>query len=131
MAFSAWTLDDINNWMDSGYQWTGNTITYAFPTSVTPMGKDRGGFTAFTANQITQVKLAIMGWDDLIKQNFQQITVASTDDVYKANIEYARSTVVSGGVAKSICSSSKYLRILRLISFCTLSTAPRSPIFTS
>ena len=100
MAFSVWTLDDVNSWMNSGYQWTGNTITYAFPTDVTPMGKDRGGFTAFTANQITQVKLAIMGWDDVMKQSFQQITVASTDDVYAADIEYARSTVVDGGIAR-------------------------------
>ena len=99
MALAVWTLAEATNQLASTYKWTGNTITYGFPSSVDAMAFDEGGFTAFTAAQIANTKIALMTWDDLIKPNLQQITLSSTAEFDTADIEFGTSSNMGGGVA--------------------------------
>ena len=83
-----WTLNQVLNQLNSGSLWSGNTITYSFPTSATNMytgGGEAGGFKPLSNVQITMAEYALTGWDDLIAPTFVEGTG-------KTNIEIANTT---------------------------------------
>lgn len=88
MALSSWTQQQVLDQLDSGYHWSGSTITYAFPNSSSGMygSSELSGFVAFNATQQSFAKLALQTWDDLIAPDFQQTTSTSS------NIEFGTST---------------------------------------
>lgn len=88
MALSSWTQQQVLDQLDSGYHWSGSTITYAFPTSSSGIygSSELSGFVALNANQQSYAKLALQTWDDLIAPDFQQTTSTSS------NIEFGTST---------------------------------------
>lgn len=70
-----WTLTQVLNQLDSGTQWSGNTITYSFPTTSADMYTGSGedaGFSALSSAQITIAEYVLTGWDDLIAATFVQ-----------------------------------------------------------
>lgn len=100
MALAVWTLTEATNQLASGSKWNGDTITYGFPSSVDAMSFDKyGGFGAFTAAQIANTKIALMTWDDLVKPSLQEITLTSTAVFGTADIEFATSSTMGGGIA--------------------------------
>ncbi|MBE2263844.1 MAG: M10 family metallopeptidase C-terminal domain-containing protein, partial [Burkholderiaceae bacterium] len=93
MTAPNWTNAQVIAQLDSGYKWTGSTITYAFPTSLTGMfgvQGERTGFQAATASQQTTIRLALKCWDDLIPQSLVETTSSSS------NIEFGYSSSMSG-----------------------------------
>lgn len=88
MALSSWTQQQVLDQLDSGYHWSGSTITYAFPTSSSGIygSSELSGFVAFNTTQQSFAKLALQTWDDLIAPDFQQTTSTSS------NIEFGTST---------------------------------------
>jgi serralysin len=81
---------EVINQLNSGYLWTGSTITYAFSTStfgLTSMSGEASGFSAFTAAQQTKATVAIGLWDDLIARSIVKTTSTASD------IDFANSTV--------------------------------------
>ena len=70
-----WTNQQVLNQLDTGYKWTAQTITYAFPTTAAGMEyfyDENFGFRAISSAQQAPFKQAIQAWDDLIPQTFQQ-----------------------------------------------------------
>jgi serralysin len=81
---------EVINQLNSGYLWTGSTITYAFSTStfgLTSMSGETSGFSAFTAAQQAKATVAIGLWDDLIARSIVKTTSTASD------IDFANSTV--------------------------------------
>lgn len=81
MALGSWNNQQILAQLDSGTSWSGNTITYAFPTTIAGIyGTDEhDGFTPLTAAQKSAATLALQLWDDLITPNFQYTTSTTSD----------------------------------------------------
>ncbi|MBG1233029.1 M10 family metallopeptidase [Aestuariivirga litoralis] len=68
MALPVLSKTQILNQLDSGYHWTGSTITYSVPTSVSSMtgSYEKTSFTALSAQQTSAFQLAISLWSDVI-----------------------------------------------------------------
>ncbi len=82
--------------LNSGYRWSGSTITYAFPTTYAGMyySTENQGFIAATPTQQALFKIALQSWDDLISPNFQEVASGSSGSTYStSNIDIAYSTV--------------------------------------
>lgn len=92
MALTSWTDRQILNQLDSGYKWSGSTITYSFATSSTGIytGGGEGGFSALTAAGQASAQLALQLWDDLITPTFTQ--VSSGTSYTSSNIEFGMGT---------------------------------------
>lgn len=92
MTVANWTNSQVINQLNSGYKWTGSTITYAFPTSASGIyyQNEGTGFRAISSSQQTLFTLALQTWDDLIPQNFQLTTLTSS------NIEFGYSSSMDG-----------------------------------
>lgn len=76
-----WTLEQVFDQMYNGQRWSGETFTYAFPSSVRQMVAMQGegaGFRAVDAGQQTLMVLALATWDDLIPQAFAPGAAGST-----------------------------------------------------
>lgn len=88
MATASWTQQQILAQLDSGSTWSGDTISYAFPTSSSGMYGyyESSGFTALNATQQGYARLALQLWDDLIAPDFVQTTASNS------NIELAFSS---------------------------------------
>ncbi len=93
MSLPIWTTGQILAQLGSGNYWSGNTITYAFPTTSANFTDQAtaAGFSAFSAQQQTMGTLAITLWDDLIAPNLVLTTVTTS------NIEMANSTDAAMG----------------------------------
>jgi serralysin len=85
MPLSHWTLAQVLDQLDSGEHWSGNTITYTFPSNASGMFfyGENGGFRAVTPTQQTFLTLALTSWDELIRVNMAQGTSGNS------NIEFA------------------------------------------
>lgn len=67
-----WSLNQVLGQLDSGNNWTGSTITYAFPTTSAGLFSqgEATGFRAVNGSQQALMVLAMATWDDLIRQSF-------------------------------------------------------------
>mgnify|MGYP000134844418 CR=1 FL=1 len=92
MALASWTDQQIIDQLNSGYKWSGSTITYTFATSSAGIyGSTEGtGFTALNSAQQDAARLALALWDDLITPDMQQVAAGSS--YTSANIEFGQST---------------------------------------
>ena len=92
MAKSVWTGAQIVAQLDTGYHWSGSTITYGFPANANwfPFG-EKSGFSALNGNQQAAATLAIGLWDDLIAPDFSLAGNAST-----AKIKFSNTTTDIG-----------------------------------
>lgn len=93
MALSSWTDQQVIDQLNSGYKWTGSTITYAFPTSASSTytgGGEGGGFQPLTAAGQAAAELALRLWDDLIAPDMVKVTAGSSWS--SQNIEFGLST---------------------------------------
>jgi serralysin len=88
MPKPVWSNAQIIDQLDSGLHWSGNTLTYSFPTSASwfPYG-ERVGFTTLNSAQQTAATLAIRLWDDLVSPDFQRVSSGAS-----ANVEYMNTT---------------------------------------
>lgn len=88
MALTTWNNLQILNQLNSGWSWSGDTITYAFPTTTSGIyGSDElDGFAPLTNAQQDAATLALQTWDDLIAPDFEYTTSADS------NIEFGSST---------------------------------------
>jgi methionine-rich copper-binding protein CopC len=80
-----WSLNDVLAQLNSGTRWSGNTISYAFPSTSSGLFSqgEAAGFRAVNASQQSLMVLAMVTWDELMPQGFAPGTVGST------NIEFA------------------------------------------
>src|SRR5262245_25032323 len=92
MAKPVWTDAQIILQMDSDAHWSGNSLTYGFPTTASwiPYG-ERSGFSALNGSQQAAATLAIKLWDDLITP---QVILAA--DGTTANIKFSNTTTNIG-----------------------------------
>ena len=81
MALANWTKTQILDQLITGQKWSGDVITYAFPTASTGMygATERTGFTALNASQQAVATLALQTWDDLIAPDFQKTTATTSN----------------------------------------------------
>ncbi len=88
MALSLWTDTQIIGQLDSGYSWNSNTITYAFPTTLSGVYyvSEGSGFQPVGSIFRHIATVALTTWDDLISPDFQLTTSNSSD------IEFASSS---------------------------------------
>ncbi|MFM7785838.1 MAG: M10 family metallopeptidase, partial [Gammaproteobacteria bacterium] len=94
MSLENWSIDEVETQLDSDRQWSGGTITVAFPAFSSGMvGSDSegelAGFRATTAAQQATMRLALQTWDDLIAPDFQFVNGNS-------NLEFGFSNTMSG-----------------------------------
>ena len=92
MAAAFWSNAQILGQLESGYQWSGSVITYAFPTSTPGIYGDgeRQAFRPVNATQQSYITLALHLWDDLIPPSFQPTSSTSS------NIEFGYTTTSIG-----------------------------------
>ena len=93
MALSSWTDQQVIDQLNSGYKWTGSTITYAFPTSASATytgGGEGGGFQPLNAQGQAAAELALRLWDDLIAPDM--VKVAAGTSWSSQNLEFGMST---------------------------------------
>src|SRR5262245_35588266 len=97
MALAEWTDDQILAQLTTGRQWSGGTISYAFPTTASGTytgDNEGGGFVPLTAAGQAAAELALSLWDDLIAPDFVR---TSDETTYRsANIEFGMSSTVDG-----------------------------------
>ncbi len=88
MSATNWTNAQVLNQLNSGAKWTGDTITYAFPTSTSGMtgSTEVTGFSGLTVAQQEKATLALSLWDDLILPDMVKVTTSNS------NIEFGNST---------------------------------------
>lgn len=76
MPLSSWTDNQVIAQLNSGALWSGQTITFSFPTSsagtYTGFGEG-GGFRAFTEAQKPMARLGLQLWDDLIAPDMVEV----------------------------------------------------------
>lgn len=88
MALNTWSDTRVINQLNSGLKWSCSVISYAFPsdsTGITTSSGEGPGFSALNATQQKAAELALLTWDDLIRQDFLQVSLGS-------NIEYGISS---------------------------------------
>jgi len=93
MALANFTNTQIFNQLNSGWAWSGSTITYSFPVTTAGLNATSNEGATFrppTAAQEAQFRLAISTWDDLIARTMSQTTNTSS------NIEFAYTTTGIG-----------------------------------
>ncbi|MBX9760446.1 MAG: M10 family metallopeptidase C-terminal domain-containing protein [Beijerinckiaceae bacterium] len=80
MPLSSWTDQQVIDQLDSGYKWSGSTITYSFPTSANSMYTvdEAPGFIGLTAQGQAAAELALRLWDDLISPDMVKVAAGST-----------------------------------------------------
>ncbi|MBS7804071.1 M10 family metallopeptidase C-terminal domain-containing protein [Rhizobiales bacterium TNE-4] len=85
------TPDQIIKQLDSSFHWTGQNLTYAFPTTAAGWipYSEAAGFSPLTAAQIAVARSVIQLWDDLIAPNFSETTNLS-----QANIKFSNTTTM-------------------------------------
>lgn len=98
MTATVFTDAQVIAQLNSGYKWSGSTITYSFPTSA--LGayytNENTGFIAATPEQQALFKIALQSWDDLISPNFQEVASGYTGSNYStSNIDIAYTTSMS------------------------------------
>ncbi|MDH3740345.1 MAG: M10 family metallopeptidase C-terminal domain-containing protein [Hyphomicrobiales bacterium] len=98
---TVWNNSQVISQLDSGYHWSGSTITYSLPTNANWFPySEANGFSAFNATQRAAANSAIELWDDLIAVSFTQTTNASTSDIEfsntTTNISYAHAYYPGG-----------------------------------
>ena len=81
MAIASWTQQQILAQLDSGYHWTGSTISYAFPTSSSGIygTQELAGFQGLNSVQQACATLALQTWDDLIAPDLLKSTSGSSN----------------------------------------------------
>lgn len=74
MAIANWTLTQVLAQLNTGYKWSGSTITYSFPTSAGGMFSqgEGAGFRAVNSSQQQMLALALTTWDELIAPTIAQ-----------------------------------------------------------
>lgn len=74
MAKALWTNDQIIAQIDSGDHWSGDTVTFGFPTSPPSWstGAEGRGFSTFTSTQEDAARLAMALWDDVAAISLQE-----------------------------------------------------------
>lgn len=102
MAAANWTLNQVLAQLDGGQKWSGNTITYAFPSSSGGLYSqgEAAGFRAVNDTQRAWMTLALATWDDLIPQAFAPGTAGATAIEFgytSTNIGYAHAYYPSTG----------------------------------
>jgi serralysin len=92
MPKPVWTDAQIIQQMDSGFHWSGNNLTYGFPTTASwfPFG-ERSGFSPLSATQQATATLVIKLWDDLIVPH-----VSLVADGASASIKFSNTTTNIG-----------------------------------
>ena len=78
--------------LDSGYHWTGTSLTYGFPSTAAwfPYA-EKAGFSPLTSTERAMATQAVTLWDDLIKPNFSLVADGST-----ANVKFENTTTNIG-----------------------------------
>lgn len=114
MALASWTQQQVLDQLDSGYHWSGSTITYAFPTSTSGIygSSELSGFVALNTSQQSYATLALQTWDDLIAPDFQQTTSTSSNIEFgtsSTGVDYAHSYYPT---IASVWFSSAYAELL-------------------
>lgn len=67
MALPNWTLAQVYGQLNTGYVWSGSTITFSFPTSAAGFsGTEYDGFSPLNSAQTAAALQALQLWDDLI-----------------------------------------------------------------
>jgi serralysin len=86
-----YTLDQVIGQLNSGYKWSGQDLTYSFPTTATwfPYA-EAAGFSAFTEAQKAAARTVMSLWDDLIAPDFREVAGSN------ANIKYENTTTNVG-----------------------------------
>lgn len=76
-----WSLSQVIAQLNSGRKWSGNTITYAFPTTASGMFNqgEGAGFRPVNSNQQALMVLAMATWDDLMPQSFAPGAVGTSN----------------------------------------------------
>ncbi len=101
---ASWSDAQVFAQLNSGWKWSGTTITYAFPSLAAGInGSDeQGTFQPIPASQQALFTLALLSYDDLIAPNFQ-FTSAVTSDIElgytQTGIEYAHAYYPTNGSA--------------------------------
>src|SRR5215212_3764759 len=104
MAKPVWTNQQIINQLDSGLKWSGQSLTYGFPTTASwfPYA-EKTGASGLTAAQKDAFTLAIRLWDDLISPDFSLAANGATANIKAMNtttaIEYAHGYFPGGHAA--------------------------------
>jgi serralysin len=103
MAKPIWTNQQIINQLDSGYKWSGQSLTYGFPTTGSwfPYA-EKTGASGLTASQKDAFTLAIRLWDDLITPDFSLASNGAAANIKAMNtttaIVYAHGYFPGGSV---------------------------------
>ncbi|KAB2928798.1 MAG: hypothetical protein F9K30_00170 [Dechloromonas sp.] len=111
MALEYWTDEQILEQLDSGYHWSGPTITYAFPVSANDIYSsdwETEGFRPLTSTQQQYAKLALATWDDVMAATLVQTTSGDSDVEFGftyIDIDYAHAYYPDAG---SVWFSSDY-----------------------
>ncbi|MBI5256505.1 MAG: Ig-like domain-containing protein [Burkholderiales bacterium] len=76
-----WTLTQVLNQLNGGSKWSGDTITYAFPSTANGLFSqgEAAGFRAVNDSQRAWMTLALATWDELMPQTFTPGTPGSTN----------------------------------------------------
>jgi serralysin len=104
MAKPVWTNQQIINQLDSGLKWSGQSLTYGFPTTGGwfPYA-EKTGASGLAASQKDAFTLAIRLWDDLISPDFSLAANGATANIKAMNtttaIEYAHGYFPGNSVA--------------------------------
>lgn len=88
-----WTSAQILAQLDTGYRWTGSTISYGYSASAGTIYSGLGenaGFSTLDSGQQLMAGLALGLWDDLIAPDMQ--AAAGQVDFASADIEFGMST---------------------------------------
>lgn len=112
MAKSVWSNEKVLAQLDSGFHWSGGTITYSFPTNASVFaGGEAAGFSQLNASQQAAATSALEMWDSLIAPNFTlvagnaAIKLANTT----TNIQYAHAYFPGqSNIAGSVWFNSNY-----------------------
>ncbi|MDP3671019.1 MAG: Ig-like domain-containing protein [Telluria sp.] len=97
-----WTQTQVLTQLISGYRWTGSTITYAFPATSSGIfsNGEAAAFRPVTSAQQASMVQAIMSWDDLIPQSFQNVQSGTSNIEFAfttTSIDYAHAYYPAGG----------------------------------
>lgn len=113
MAKTVFTDQQVVAQLNSGYKWTGQSLTYGFPISASwfPYA-EKTGFSALSTAQQAMATLAIQLWDDLISPDFALAVDGSTANVKymntTTNIGYAQAYYPSGTAGGSVWFNPTY-----------------------
>ncbi len=91
---TVWSTAQVIDQIDSGYHWSGSTITFTFPqnTAFFPYSNsEANGFSPFNAKQTDAARQGMELWDDLMAPSFVEITSS-----FGADIEFSNTTTSIG-----------------------------------